>query len=125
MSHLVDNLLIFGRLLRRAGMPVHPGRLLDLVDALGHVNLGAREEVYHTCRAVLVQRQNQIAVFDLAFAAFWRTHAEAPARSAPAPAHAQQLLEHAAMSDAASDAADETNADPPDDDAPAREQRVK
>ena len=48
MSRLLDNLLVFGRVLRRAGIDVHPGRLLDVVEALGHVNLGARDEVYHT-----------------------------------------------------------------------------
>ena len=77
MSRLLDNLLIFGRVLRRAGIDVHPGRLLDLIEALGHVNLGARDEVYHTCRALLVHRHEQIAIFDRAFAAFWREHHEA------------------------------------------------
>ncbi len=81
MSRLLDNLLIFGRVLRRAGIDVHRGRLLDLIEALGHVNLGARDEVYHTCRALLVHRQEQIAIFDRAFAAFWREHHEAEARS--------------------------------------------
>jgi uncharacterized protein with von Willebrand factor type A (vWA) domain len=69
MSRLLDNLLVFGRVLRRAGIDVHRGRLLDLIEALGHVNLGARDEVYHTCRALLVHRQEQIATFDRAFAA--------------------------------------------------------
>src|SRR3954463_12494929 len=123
MSRLLDNLLIFGRLLRRAGMPVHSGRLLDLVDALGHVNLGSREEVYHTCRALLVHRQDQIAVFDLAFAAFWRTHADAPARRAAAPSHAPQQLERA-VSDRASDAA-EADGDTPDAIEPRNQQRVR
>ena len=59
MSRLLDNLLIFGRLLRRAGVDVHRGRLLDVVDALGHVNLGERGEVYHACRALLVHRHEQ------------------------------------------------------------------
>ena len=85
MSRLLDNLLIFGRVLRRAGIDVHPGRLLDLIEALGHVNLGARDEVYHTCRALLVHRQEQIAIFDRAFAAFWREHREGEARSEPRP----------------------------------------
>jgi uncharacterized protein with von Willebrand factor type A (vWA) domain len=80
MSRLLDNLLIFGRLLRRAGIDVHRGRLLDVIEALGHVNLGARDEVYHTCRALLVHRQEQIAIFDRAFAAFWREHHEGEAR---------------------------------------------
>ena len=83
MSHLLDNLLIFGRVLRRAGVDVHPGRLLDVIEALGQVNLGERDEVYHTCRALLVHRQEQIAMFDRAFAAFWRAHHEGAARSEP------------------------------------------
>src|SRR5205809_8125914 len=81
MSRLLDNLLIFGRVLRRAGVDVHPGRLLDVIEALGHVNLGARDEVYHTCRALLVHRHEQIAIFDRAFAAFWREHHAGAARS--------------------------------------------
>jgi uncharacterized protein with von Willebrand factor type A (vWA) domain len=85
MSRLLDNLLIFGRILRRAGIDVHPGRLLDVVEALGHVNLGARDEVYHTCRALLVHRHDQIAIFDRAFAAFWREHHEAEARNDARP----------------------------------------
>jgi len=85
MSRLLDNLLIFGRILRRAGIDVHPARLLDVIEALGHVNLGARDEVHHTCRALLVHRQEQIAIFDRAFAAFWREHPEAEPRSDPRP----------------------------------------
>ncbi len=69
---VISNLLLFGRALRRAGVDVHPGRLLDVVDALGHVSIGVREEVYHTCRALLVHRQEQLAIFDRAFESFWR-----------------------------------------------------
>ena len=72
MSRLLDNLLYFGRLLRRAGIDVHPGRMIDVVEAIGHVNLAARDEVYHTCRTLLVHRPEQLAVFDLAFDKFWR-----------------------------------------------------
>src|SRR5438132_7335231 len=85
MSRLLENLLIFGRVLRRAGIDVHPGRLLDVIEALGHVNLGARDEVYHTCRALLVHRHEQVATFDRAFATFWREHLEPEARSDPRP----------------------------------------
>jgi len=83
MSRLLDNLLIFGRLLRGAGIDVHRGRLLDVVDALGHVNLGERGEVYHACRALLVHRHEQIALFDVAFASFWRERDGGEARRAP------------------------------------------
>jgi uncharacterized protein with von Willebrand factor type A (vWA) domain len=78
--HLVANLLMFGRVLRRAGIDVHPGRLLDVISALGYVDLGARVEVYHACRALLVHRQEQIPMFDRAFEAFWREHHRGEAR---------------------------------------------
>ena len=74
MSRLLENLLLFGRVLRRAGIAVHPGRLLDVVSALDHVDIASRAEVYHACRALLVHRQEQIAIFDLAFDAFWSAH---------------------------------------------------
>jgi uncharacterized protein with von Willebrand factor type A (vWA) domain len=81
MSRLLENLLIFGRILRRAGLDVHPGRMVDLVEALGCVHLDVRDEVYHTCRALLVHRHEHAALFDRAFDAFWRAHAaEAAAR---------------------------------------------
>src|SRR5688500_1716699 len=80
MSHLLSNLLVFGRLLRREGIDVHPGRVLDVVDALGHVSLAARDEVYHACRALLVHRREQLEIFDRVFEAFWRDHLRADVR---------------------------------------------
>jgi uncharacterized protein with von Willebrand factor type A (vWA) domain len=74
MSRLLDNLLIFGGVLRRAGIDVHAGRFAELAEALAYVDLGEQDEVYHACRALLVHRQDQMAIFDLAFAAFWREH---------------------------------------------------
>jgi uncharacterized protein with von Willebrand factor type A (vWA) domain len=75
VSQLPHNLIVFGRLLRRLGIDVHIGRVLDVTEALQHVNLGSRDEVYYTCRALLVHRQDQLAVFDRAFDMFWRAHA--------------------------------------------------
>jgi uncharacterized protein with von Willebrand factor type A (vWA) domain len=86
MSRLLDNLLFFGRILRRAGIDVHPGRMIDVVEALGHVNLGARDEVYHTCRALLVHRPEQLAVFDVAFEKFWRQQLGRPGSGTTQPA---------------------------------------
>ena len=87
MPALLGNLLRFGRLLRGAGINIHHGRLLDVAEALGHVDLGAREDVYHACRALLVHRQEQFATFDLAFAAFWRAqHGGGGAVSPPSAA---------------------------------------
>jgi uncharacterized protein with von Willebrand factor type A (vWA) domain len=68
---LVSNLLIFGRVLRQNGIDVHPGRLLDVIEALGHINVGSRAEVYHACRSLLVHRHEQIGIFDRTFDEFW------------------------------------------------------
>src|SRR5580765_6671711 len=80
MSRLLDNLLLFGRILRRAGVEVHSGRLLDLIDALGLVDLESRDDVYHAWRTLLVHRLDDIAIFDRAFEAFWRVHISPGAR---------------------------------------------
>ena len=69
---LLEKLLTFDRVLRRAGIDTHAGRTTDLVQALAHVNLNSRDEVYHTCRALLVHRRDQIPIFDAAFDVFWR-----------------------------------------------------
>ena len=74
MPALLNNLLIFGRVLRGFGLDIHIGRLLDVVDALQHVNIASRDDVYHTCRALLVHRHEDLATFDRAFDAFWRVH---------------------------------------------------
>ena len=96
MSRLLDNLLLFGRVLRHAGIDVHPGRMLDVIHAFEHVNLGARDEVYHTCRALLVYRHEQIAIFDRAFAAFWRAEsARRSGRAAPSEASSPPPVETA------------------------------
>ncbi len=122
MSRLLDNLLTFDRILRRAGVQTHAGRMGELVEALGHVTLHARDEVYHACRALLVHRQDQIAIFDLAFAAFWREHREgATVSRARAAQPAEPRVSVVEIEDAL---ASETGADEPDAGAPAPERRL-
>jgi uncharacterized protein len=72
MADLVANVLLFGRFLRARGLEMHVGRLIDVVEALEHVDLGSRDAVYHTCRTLLVHRRDDLPVFDQAFDAFWR-----------------------------------------------------
>jgi uncharacterized protein len=98
MSRLLDNLLIFGRVLRRGGIAVHPGRLLDVIRALDHVNLAERDEVYHACRSLLVHRHDQLAIFDRAFDAFWRLHtAETSPRALPRESTQPASMAHEAV----------------------------
>ncbi|OFW14631.1 MAG: hypothetical protein A3H29_02815 [Acidobacteria bacterium RIFCSPLOWO2_02_FULL_67_21] len=92
MTAVVDNLVAFGRLLRRRGLEVHVGRLLDVIEALPHVNVASRDDVYWTCRALLVHRRDDLEAFDAAFGAFWRSgnpwlrRSDAPAGSDAHPA---------------------------------------
>lgn len=85
MSWVLGNLMRFGRCLRSRGLHVHVGRLLDVVEALQHVNVGSRDDVYHACRALLVHRREDLAIFDRAFEAFWRDRGERPPRGATIP----------------------------------------
>jgi uncharacterized protein len=77
VPQFLDNLLVFGRVLRGMGIDVHAGRMLDLIDALGYVDITVRDEVYHTSRALLIHGPEQIPAFDRAFDAFWRARTPA------------------------------------------------
>jgi len=74
MPAFLTNLLVFGRLLRAADVDIPVGAMLDVIEALPHVDAANREEVYYTCRAILVRRREQLQAFDTVFDAFWRDH---------------------------------------------------
>jgi len=68
---LLSRLLAFERLLRRLGLDVHTGRMIDVVEALPHVDLGRRDDLFHVLRSLLVHRHDDLDTFDRAFDAFW------------------------------------------------------
>jgi uncharacterized protein len=70
---LLRNLLLFGRVLRSLGLDVNAGRMLDLVAALQHIEIGRRSDFYFAARGLLVHRREDIAPFDEAFEFFWRS----------------------------------------------------
>jgi uncharacterized protein with von Willebrand factor type A (vWA) domain len=71
-GRLDENILAFGRLLRRAGLPVGPAAILDAIRAVEIAGIAARDDLYWTLHAVLVTRREQRAVFDEAFRQFWK-----------------------------------------------------
>jgi uncharacterized protein len=85
---LLARLLGFGRTLRRLGLDVHTGRMLDVVEALSCIDIARRDDVFHVCRALLVHRHEDLEAFDRAFDAFWSPAAEAEPRSASEPGDA-------------------------------------
>ena len=70
-GRLVRNLMHFGRVLRAAGLPVGPGRILEAIRAVRAVGIGDREDFYWALHAVLVNRRDQRELFDQAFHVFW------------------------------------------------------
>ena len=71
-GRIAGNLMRFARVLRRAGLPVGPGRMLEAVAAVEAVGLGRREDFYWALHAVFVNRRDQRELFDQAFHIFWR-----------------------------------------------------
>ncbi len=82
-GHLLENLLRFGRVLRGLGLDVNPVRVLDLVAATEHIQIGSRVDFYHTARTLLVHDVEDLALFDRAFALFWRHPSDAAATRTP------------------------------------------
>ncbi len=69
---LVANLMHFARILRHAGLPIGPGRVLEAVRAVQAIGLGNRADFYWTLHAIFVNRHDQRHIFDQAFRLFWR-----------------------------------------------------
>ena len=69
---LLDNILAFARGLRRLGLPVSPDLVIDFTNAVLDISIRRRSDVYHAGRCLFVHRREDLAVYDRAFAAFWR-----------------------------------------------------
>ena len=69
---LPENIMYFGRVLRAAGLPAGPGRVIDAVRAAETAGIERREDLYWALHAVFVNRQDQHELFDQAFHIFWR-----------------------------------------------------
>ncbi|MFZ1482835.1 MAG: VWA domain-containing protein [Paracoccaceae bacterium] len=69
---LAENIAHFARALRKAGLPVGPGRTLDAVRAVATAGFDRREDFFHTLQAVFVSRPEERLVFAQIFRLFWR-----------------------------------------------------
>ena len=75
MTALAANVMQFARLLRRAGMPMGPGKVATALEALQLIDIGHRADMFNALHAVFVERHAQSALFRLAFDRFWRANA--------------------------------------------------
>ena len=69
---LAHNITHFARALRRAGLPVGPGRVLVAVQAVVAAGFTDKADFYWALHAVFVNRPEQRQVFDQVFRLFWR-----------------------------------------------------
>lgn len=69
---LAANLVGFGRLLRRAGVPLGPAEILAGAAALEAIEIGDRFQVKAALRATMIHRHEHFLLFDHAFSLFWR-----------------------------------------------------
>lgn len=65
------NVVGFGRILRRAGLPISSGQTADFLRALDHIDIGVRDQVFHAGRSLLVRRREDLKVYDTAFELYW------------------------------------------------------
>jgi uncharacterized protein len=71
-GRLAQNVVHFVRVLRAAGVPVGPGKVIDALAAVQAVGVQERGDMRSALSAVLVSRHEQLALFDQAFDLFWR-----------------------------------------------------
>jgi uncharacterized protein len=72
VSAILANLLLFGRILRLAGLDIHHGRLIDAIRALDWIGVRSRDDVRAALRALLVHRKEDLGRFELAFDLYFR-----------------------------------------------------
>ncbi|MEE8271067.1 MAG: VWA domain-containing protein [Alphaproteobacteria bacterium] len=71
-GRLALNVMHFCRVLRAAGLPVGPGKVLHALQAVETVGIARRADVYWALHAALINRRDQRDIFDQAFHIFWR-----------------------------------------------------
>jgi len=72
-GRLADNIVLFGRALRKAGLKIGPGAIADAIEAVEAIGIGSREEFHAALCSIFVKRYEDLAVFDEAFRLFWRS----------------------------------------------------
>jgi len=71
-GRLAENVMHFARVLRGAGIPVGPDRVIDALKALEVAGVARRDDFYWTLASLFLDRREQFELFDQAFHIFWR-----------------------------------------------------
>ncbi len=71
-GELSRNILWFARALRKAGLPIGPGRVIDAIRAVEAVGFTEKRDFYWTLHACFVNRPEHRPVFRQIFRLYWR-----------------------------------------------------
>jgi uncharacterized protein len=80
-GRIAENILMFARLLRAAGLPVGPQKVVLATQAVMAAGLESQKVLYWTLHSVFVNRRSERDIFNQAFVMFWRD-----------PGYLQQML---------------------------------
>lgn len=69
----VQRSISFGRALRRAGVNITMGQVMDFVRSVEHIDISHRTEFREAGRACLITRKEDIPVFDQVFDTYWQS----------------------------------------------------
>lgn len=69
---LAHNITHFARALRKAGLPIGPGRVIDAIRAVEAAGFSERVDFYWTLHACFVSRPEQRVIYEQVFRLFWR-----------------------------------------------------
>jgi len=58
-GRMAENIMRFARLLRAAGLPVGPGKVLDAIRAVGLLGFGSRADLHCCLAAIFLSRREQ------------------------------------------------------------------
>lgn len=70
-ASLAGNVVLFGSMLRKRGLDVTTGKIIDACASLGHIDLSRKGDVYLALRANFVSEREQLEVFDEMFRQYW------------------------------------------------------
>jgi len=71
-ERLAGNILHFARVLRAAGLPIGPAKVVVALNAVEAVGVGNRDDFRAALESVLIERHEHKVLFDQAFDLFWR-----------------------------------------------------
>src|SRR5260370_22550250 len=71
-GRLAENVMHFARVLRAAGLPIGPDRVLDAVRAVEVAGVERRDDFYWTLASVFLERRDQFEIYVQEYPIFCR-----------------------------------------------------